>query len=231
MTNEAVPFQLALGTVLLDIMPIMSPTRAKGIFVLAASLITHKVDDVSRIWKEVYLSTLSKLNDEELRKDVVPIVLLDNGLSQPIQQRIWCGKILGVLSNRIDIKRYTSFNTRVETLIFPKASQLCQDTNHEVRRAMCAEISTISRSVGIKVARTSIFLEFIDLLDDEEVSVQKAALESVMDICDILDTDLITAMLIPTWRKVCVSDNSKLHLASARLFGIFLDRASSINHN
>jgi hypothetical protein len=37
---------------------------------------------------------------------------------------------------------------RIEQQIFPKAAQLCQDTDYEVRRAMCKELAQLTKSMG-----------------------------------------------------------------------------------
>lgn len=89
----------------------------------------------------MFIACISKLSDEDIRREVMPEVIVNGGLSQPSSQRVWCGRILGAAAAKLDAKR-------VEQQIFPKASQLCQDTDYEVRRAMCKELAAMVKSMG-----------------------------------------------------------------------------------
>lgn len=74
----------------------------------------------------------------------------------------------------------------------------------------------------MKLAKKTVFIEFMDLLNDEEGSVQQAALQSLMEMSDIFDSETRTNILIPQWKKICASNNSKLLYTIAELFGPFL---------
>ena len=195
---------------------------------------THKLEEVAKIWKDVYIACISKIPDEDVRREVMPEAILDGGLSQPAPLRVWCARLVGAVAPRLDAKRflYTCFNNqRIEQQLFPKASQLCQDTDYEVRKAMSKEMGSLIKAMGIKLAKKTVLPEFLELLNDEEGSVQEAALRSLMDFAEILDIETRMTTLIPSWKKICASNNPKLVLITAELFGSFMWRAKSLNRS
>lgn len=115
----------------------------------------------------------------------------------------------------------------MEQLLFPKASQLCQDTDYEVRKAMAKEMPSLIKSLGLKQSRKTIFPEFMELLIDEEASVQQAALKHFMDLAEIFDGECRLSTLIPFWKKICSQHTPKLALIVAELFGQFMWKAKS----
>ncbi|KAJ3341199.1 Serine/threonine-protein phosphatase 4 regulatory subunit 4, partial [Kappamyces sp. JEL0680] len=177
---EPLPFQIGLGKVLLGIIPSLSADKTLAIFNAAKSLLGHKAEDVSRVWRDVYILCINKIPDDEIRREVLPEIMLDGGLRQPATQRVWCARLLGAVAHRIEGKK-------MEQLLFPKASQLCQDTDYEVRKAMAKEMPSLIKSLGLKQSRKTIFPEFMELLIDEEASVQQAALKHFMDLAEIFD--------------------------------------------
>lgn len=128
---------------------------------------------------------------------------------------------MGAAACRLDSKK-------VEQQIFPKASQLSQDTDYEVRKAMCKELVIIMKHVGLRMAKKAILGDFIDLLNDEEVGVQESALENLMILCDSMDAEGRIAILIPIWKKICSDPNIKVATKAAELFGQFFWKARSM---
>jgi hypothetical protein len=119
---------------------------------------------------------------------------------------------------------------KIEQLIFPRISQLSQDTDYEVRRAMCKELVSIMKYVGLRMAKKTIFSDFLDLLMDEEINVQESSFENLMKLCDSMDAETKIAVLIPTWRRICSEESQKLpklSLKTAELFGQFLWKTKS----
>lgn len=128
---------------------------------------------------------------------------------------------MGASSSRIDPKR-------IEQQVFPKLSQLAQDTDQEVRKIMCKEIGSVIKVIGLKTAKKTIMPEFLDLLNDEEGNVQQAALEALMDFSDIFDAESRNSIFIPAWKKIVSSGNSKILIPSSAMFGTFLWKVKSI---
>ncbi len=128
---------------------------------------------------------------------------------------------MGVASCRLDPKK-------VEQQIFPKLSQLSQDTDYEVRKAMCAELVIIMKHVGLRLAKKSIFNDFIDLVNDEEISVQESALENLMILADSMDAEARIATLIPIWKRICSDPTSRIAAKAAEYFGQFMWKAKSM---
>jgi hypothetical protein len=80
----------------------------------------------------------------------------------------------------------------------------------------------------MKLAKKTVFAEFMDLLNDEEGSVQQAALQSLMELSDIFDSETRSFILIPAWKKICASNNPKLSLTTAEYLGPFMWKARGI---
>jgi hypothetical protein len=73
--------------------------------------------------------------------EVLPEALVNGGLAQPSHIRIWCGRVLGAISCRIE-------PSKIEALYLHKALALCQDTDYEVRCSMCAQLKLIATAIG-----------------------------------------------------------------------------------
>ena len=67
--------------------------------------------------------------------------MADGGSNQSVPVKIWTGRRLGAVAGKLDPKK-------IETHLYPKVSVLCQDTDAEVRKAMCAEMGFVIRSLG-----------------------------------------------------------------------------------
>lgn len=67
--------------------------------------------------------------------------MTDVGAALSTQAKIWSGRKLAALAGKLDAKKF-------ETHLYPKVSILCQDTDGEVRKAMCSEMGLIIKSLG-----------------------------------------------------------------------------------
>jgi hypothetical protein len=72
------------------------------------------------------------------------------------------------------------------------------------------------------VTKKYLFEKFNEFLEDEELSVKMAAIETIMKICHIFDAETKISFLIPLWRKFCTENDSKLTKIIAQKFGLFI---------
>jgi hypothetical protein len=92
----------------------------------------------------------------------------------------------------------------------------------DVRKSMCANLSSTALSLGLKLTKKYLFEEYSTLLSDEEVSVQEAAIISVMEIAQIFDAETKLSFLIPLWKRLCDETNAKLTDTLLQYFGAFV---------
>jgi hypothetical protein len=92
----------------------------------------------------------------------------------------------------------------------------------DVRKSMCTNLSSTALSLGLKLTKKYLFEEYNTLLNDEEVSVQEAAIISVMEIAQIFDVETKCSFLIPLWKRLCDETNSKLTDTLLQYFGSFV---------
>eukprot|EP00842_Homolaphlyctis_polyrhiza_P001898 jgi/Hompol1/2709/HPOL_003014-RA len=141
--------------------------------------------------------------------------LVDGGLAQPAPFRIWCGRVLGAVALRLDSKR-------IEELFLKKALNLCQDTDYEVRRSMCNQLNIISKAVGLKLTKSELIPEYLELIMDEESIVRQAAITNLMNLLDFLDAETRSSIVIPLWKRLCEERAPSLIGLIAQHMGVFL---------
>ncbi|KAJ2996963.1 Serine/threonine-protein phosphatase 4 regulatory subunit 4 [Globomyces sp. JEL0801] len=214
--NENNRYLLELGSILTELIPKIPVVRVPRILNQAKVLIQHKNEEIVRIWKDVFVTCINRLpvGDSSINQHVMPIIGENVGLAQPPVQRIWCGRVLGVSANKIDPKM-------IESVIFPRVIKLCQDTDYEVRKSMCLQLGSIINSLGFLKTKKALFCEYMELIKDEEGVVQQAALASLMDISDSLDSETKQVFLIPLWKKLTSDPTPKLIDSITELFGKF----------
>ncbi len=99
-------------------------------------------------------------------------------ISQPIVSRVISAKMFGSLCTIMKPKDFIS-------QILPKARNLCQDFNWEVRNIMCTNMELICQKLGSQNSSEFFFEEVKgffkkkigELLDDEEIEVKSSAIQ------------------------------------------------------
>ncbi|KAJ3039534.1 Serine/threonine-protein phosphatase 4 regulatory subunit 4 [Rhizophlyctis rosea] len=167
------------------------------------------------VWAEVVIAAIKSIALETIENEILPEVLLDTKTAQPAPVRLWCCRVLGAVSERLD-------GRRIEELFFRKAMALCQDTDYEVRVSMCNQLNAIARGVGLPLTKNELLPEYMELLMDEEDIVREAAIENLMQLMDFLDADAKTIMVIPLWRKLCDERSAGILTLIAKEFGGFM---------
>ncbi|KXS18817.1 hypothetical protein M427DRAFT_176720, partial [Gonapodya prolifera JEL478] len=150
-----------------------------------------------------------------VENDILPEALIDGGLAQPVPFRIWCCRVLGAVSLRLDPKK-------IEKLFFKRAMTLCQDTDYEVRRCMCLQLPSLAKSLGSLPSRHELLEEFRELLMDDEDTVREAALSNFVLMLQRSDIESRTKILIPLFRRLCEERAEKLYPLLAKEVGTFL---------
>ncbi|KAI8916344.1 armadillo-type protein [Gorgonomyces haynaldii] len=214
--GEPVAFQKACAKFFLDCgIQFVTGKMLQTLLGVSKKLLDSKDHTVSELWAEVYLQSIQYIPAETILGQVLPEALIDGGLAQPAPIRIWCGRVLGAVSTRLDSKK-------IEDLYLHKALALCQDTDYDVRRSMCNQLQMIAKALGPKIAKEYLIPEYVELLVDEEPVVRNAAVESLVSLLDFFDPETRSSTLIPMWKKLADDKSPQSVLLIAKHFGQFL---------
>ncbi|XP_064621260.1 serine/threonine-protein phosphatase 4 regulatory subunit 4-like isoform X4 [Lineus longissimus] len=152
--------------------------------------------DVAGAWLDTLLDVIDLLPKDVIKKDVLAIAVAKGQLSQSVQSRLACCKILGKIATKFD-----PFVIKKE--ILPVVQSLCQDVDYEVRGCMCRQLDPVARGLGLEATKSAILPELVELTNDEESHVRLAGLETVVNMISLLDDDTCTNTIVPLVCKFC----------------------------
>ncbi|KAL5008249.1 hypothetical protein ScPMuIL_013830 [Solemya velum] len=152
--------------------------------------------DVANAWLETLLDVIELLPKDVIKKDILSIAIAKGQLSQSVQSRLSCCKILGKIATRFE-----PFVIKKE--ILPVVQSLCQDVDYEVRGCMCRQLDPVARGLGLEATKSDILTELVELTKDEESFVRIAGIETVVNIISLLDEETCCSTIIPLVCKFC----------------------------
>ncbi|KAI8918170.1 armadillo-type protein [Powellomyces hirtus] len=182
---------------------------------VARAMIAKKDAEVAEAWSEILLTMIQHLTAEIIEKEILPELLVDEGLAQPSTFRLWRARVIGVVAPRI-------MKTESQHQVFHKAMSLCQDTDYEVRACMCRQLNAIARAVGHERAVRELLPEYVELIMDEECVVREAAIDNIMQLMDFFEPAVKVQTIIPLWKKLCEEQSPRILQCLARQLGAFL---------
>nr|KAG5714548.1 hypothetical protein BaRGS_006994 [Batillaria attramentaria] len=164
------------------------------------SCVDSKDPDVAAAWLDTLLDVIDLLPKDIIKKDILSIAINKGQLSQPVQARLSCCKILGKVATKFE-----SFVIKKE--ILPVVQQLCQDVEHEVRACMCNQLDAVARGLGLEATKSAILPELVELTNDEESDVRVMGIDTVVDLSSMLDdgnlTDEQLHWFVDYYKKLC----------------------------
>ncbi|XP_064600821.1 serine/threonine-protein phosphatase 4 regulatory subunit 4-like [Liolophura sinensis] len=177
--------------------------------------VDSKDPDVANAWLETLLDVIDLLPKDVIKKDILSIAVAKGQLSQSVQARLACSRILGKISTKFE-----PFVIKKE--ILPVVQSMCQDIDYEVRGCMCRQLDPVARGLGLEATKSAILPELVELTNDEESHVRIAGLETVVNILSLLDDETCKNTIVPLVCKFCqqsvLSQDSTLPVV-AKQFG------------
>ncbi|KAJ8311079.1 hypothetical protein KUTeg_011370 [Tegillarca granosa] len=158
--------------------------------------VDSKDPEVANAWLDTLLDVIELLPKEIIKKEVLNVAIAKGQVSQAVQARLACCKILGKIATKFE-----PFVLKKE--ILPVVQSLCQDVDYEVRGCMCRQLDCVSRGLGLEATKSAILPELVELTNDEESYVRIAGLETVVNVLTLLDTDTCNTTIIPLVCKYC----------------------------
>ncbi|KAL4238285.1 Serine/threonine-protein phosphatase 4 regulatory subunit 4 [Mactra antiquata] len=177
-----------------DLVPVQN--YAQTFLQTILSSVDNKDPDIANAWLETLLDVIDLLPKDIIKKEILTIAIEKGQLSQPVQTRLSCCKILGKIATRFE-----PFVIKKE--ILPIVQSLCQDVEYEVRGCMCLQLDPVSRGLGLEATKSAILPELVELTNDEESYVRIAGLQTVVNILTLVDEDTCRGTLVPLVCKFC----------------------------
>ncbi|KAK3094055.1 hypothetical protein FSP39_023500 [Pinctada imbricata] len=158
--------------------------------------VDSKDPDVATAWLDTLLDVIDLLPKDVIKKEILSIAIAKGQLSQSVQARLSCCRILGKIATKFE-----PFVIKKE--ILPVVQSLCQDVDYEVRGCMCRQLDKVARGLGLEATKSAILPELVELTNDEECYVRIAGLETVNEILSLLDAETSTTTIVPLVCKFC----------------------------
>ena len=122
---------------------------------------SQKDMDVVDAWLAVLYALCPAIPPAAVERDLCTLAMSKGRVEEAVDSRATCCRILGAAATRLN-------RAAVERIFFSRAMELCQDTDYQVRVAMCDQIVAVARAVGPEVTLRAVAPELDELCRDEE---------------------------------------------------------------
>ncbi|XP_059161165.1 serine/threonine-protein phosphatase 4 regulatory subunit 4-like isoform X2 [Physella acuta] len=210
--------QLAAATAFLQILErkLVSVEEYKRTFLQTIlTSVDNKNEEAANAWLETLLCCIDLLPKEVVKKDILSIAVNKGQLSQTLQARLSCCKILGKVSSKFE-----SFVVKNDVL--PVVLSLCGDVEYDVRACMCQRLDVVAHGLGLDLTKSKLLPQLIELSEDESPSVICACLETTANIISMLDREANEKAIIPMVKELLEKAIMKVDITlpvASRLFG------------
>ncbi|KAI9140034.1 armadillo-type protein [Paraphysoderma sedebokerense] len=185
-------------------------------------LLDNDSEAIRETFCDLYITLIENgISVDLIRKEIIPEALIEGGLAQPSKNRLWCCRILGASSKRLD-------EETIQKIYLRKALSLCQDTDYEVRACMCEQLNLIAKRIGPQLIKEHFVCEYLELTADEEDTVRQAALINLVNLLDRLDAETKRKTIIPLWTRLCTEKSTSTVATVAKTFGQFLVNCNDV---
>ncbi|KAK0172362.1 hypothetical protein PV328_005690 [Microctonus aethiopoides] len=161
--------------------------------------------NVAHAWLETLLDVIELLPTEVIRLDILPTAVNKGQLSQPVNSRIICCKLIGKICTRFD-------SQLIKKDILPTVHSLCQDVNSDVRACVCLQLRYVAEGLGSESVKSALLPSIVELASDEESNVRHASVQTIVYLLPHLQPDVIKSTISPLIKKSCdialVSDDT-----------------------
>ncbi|XP_058804971.1 uncharacterized protein LOC131672055 [Phymastichus coffea] len=143
---------------------------------------------VAHAWLETVLDVIELLPVDIVKREILPIATSARQLSQSVNSRITCCRLLGKVATRLDAATASKD-------VLPTAQSLCQDVSDDVRACICLQLRFIGDSMAEDVVKLLPLL--VQLAGDEESNVRQAAIQTIGHLLPRLKSDSVKDIVVP----------------------------------
>ena len=171
--------------------------------------------NVASAWKETFYEILSRLPVSALKGEVLQFAVEKGQFSERSTHRVLACHTFGKLAELLDARS-------VEEGYFGHAMSLCQDTDYEVRIAMCNQLGLIAKGISHELLNQRLLTELLELLRDEVLEVRIAAFKAVVDLLETLEVRVRRERIVPLLKGLMREMPDDMRLSIAQSYGKFL---------
>ncbi|XP_044595506.1 serine/threonine-protein phosphatase 4 regulatory subunit 4-like isoform X2 [Cotesia glomerata] len=151
---------------------------------------------VADAWLETLLDVIELLPSEVIKREILQVAISKGQLSQPVNSRIICCKLLGKICTR--------FNSQlIRKQVLPTVHSLCQDVNSDVRACICLQLRFVAEGLGPESVKSALLPSIVELASDEESIVRHASVQTIVYLLPHLNADVIKSTISPLIKKSC----------------------------
>lgn len=152
---------------------------------------------VVNAWLETLIAVIPTLQEESIRKEILPIAVTKAGLTQPVMSRIATCSILGKVAihpkfKPLDIKKD----------VLPIVQSLCQDVQPEVRAAICQQLPNVAQGLGEEFVKSHLLPCLVELASDNNPVVRSAAISSIVNMLKYMNAETKKSTIVPLVKKL-----------------------------
>jgi len=162
--------------------------------VLKQLSVKEPVAEVLEAWLGCLEHLAPNLDAATLGKGLADLV--SSKAEMGVESRVTACRILGAIAPGMG-------RAQLESRIFSRAVDMCQDTDYQVRIAMSRQLAALAGVMGREVTETTLLKEVFELLRDEEVQVRTAAMESLVQMLPLLSPDATKGTVTPKFVEFC----------------------------
>lgn len=167
----------------------------------ALSVLRHASDyDSLDAWAEVASACVPWLPNSTTEAELIGLATSASAIEQTAEARVLACKLIGAIVPYISSSAFNSY-------LRDKVNPLCQDTDSEVRAAMCNELPNICTLLGPQQAAQLIIPALEELASDEEAYVRGVTLTTLSNLLQKLSADTVKSSVLPLMHR-CVSEAS-----------------------
>ncbi|KAK0179491.1 hypothetical protein PV327_005238 [Microctonus hyperodae] len=109
----------------------------------------------------------------DLSQRILPTAVNKGQLSQPVNSRIICCKLIGKICTRFD-------SQLIKKDVLPTVHSLCQDVNSDVRACVCLQLRYVAEGLGSESVKSALLPSIVELASDEESNVRHASVQTIV---------------------------------------------------
>ncbi|XP_034945772.1 serine/threonine-protein phosphatase 4 regulatory subunit 4-like isoform X1 [Chelonus insularis] len=160
------------------------------------SLLNHKDQIVAHTWLETLPDVIDLLPIDVVARKILPVAISKGQLSQPVESRIVCCKLLGRICTRFD-------SQMIKKDVLPTVHSLCQDENSDVRACICLQLHFVAEGLGPELVKSLLLSLIIELANDEEAIVRQASVQTIVHLLPHFQANVLKSAISPLFKKLC----------------------------
>nr|CCA20917.1 conserved hypothetical protein [Albugo laibachii Nc14] len=183
---------------------------------------THEKEH-AEVASNALISSIARIGSATKNAKILRVAVGKGDVTETAGSRLLCCLLLGaVIAMRLIPIR------DIEDVFLEKMVSLCQDTDADIRKCMCIQVDSLARAISHDTADSVILDELLELLNDEEEQVKKAAFSAFLSLLDYYSSQTRRDRIIPEITHFVVDQPIFIIPLLAEKYGILMTKLSSL---